>query len=256
MKGLFAPFLASQAHLSRSKNRKRSYPGRAPQQQQSTTKIQPHGISFSPENQHVPKLKEKPPPPRPTVQAERNGDEGGSVASDRWPKALPEINKENFAQPTPNFLYSWKWLIPKTLDGTSSPLPRCKGAQQVQCPRGIYKNKVLGQFRGKTLGKWGCKRWPCAPISLSTLVPQQVPGSFWEWEGAGRRKHAAQPGMDYLSKLKAAVCSLLHQRSGKNFQLRLPGGKAKNLRLNSNGFWKKEEKKKINPLQELEQNKD
>lgn len=175
LKGLFAPFLASQAHLSRSKNGKRSYPGRAPQQQQSTTKIQPHGISSSPENQHIPKLKEKPPPPRPTVQAERNGDEGGSVASDRWPKELPEINKENFAQPTPNFLYSWKWLIPKTLDGTSSPLPWCKGAQQVQCPRGIYKNKVLGQFRGKTLGKRGCERWPCAPISLSTLVPAADP---------------------------------------------------------------------------------
>lgn len=173
LKGLFAPFLASQAHLSRSKNRKRSYPGRAPQQQQSTTKIQPHGISFSPENQHVPKLKEKPPPPRPTVQAERNGDEGGSVASDRWPKALPEINTENFAQPTPNFLYSWKWLIPKTLDGTSSPLPRCKGAQQVQCPHDIYKNKVLGAIQGKNPGEMGLRAvalCPHFPVHVGTAA--------------------------------------------------------------------------------------
>lgn len=69
-------------------------------------------------------------------------------------------------------------------------------------------------------------------------------GSGREWEGGNLW---LQPGMDYLSKLKAAVCSLLHQRSGKNFQLRLPGGKAKNLHLNSNGFGKKKKTNQKSP---------
>lgn len=67
-KGSFLPFLASPAYLSRSGNRKRRFPGCAPRQQRSTVRIRPRGVSFSTENQRIPVLKDKPPPPRPAVQ--------------------------------------------------------------------------------------------------------------------------------------------------------------------------------------------
>lgn len=83
-----------------------------------------------------------------------------------------------------------------------------------------------------------------SPDPCSHQQQQQIPGLLWEWEGAEGGNPWLQPGMDYLSKLKAAVCSLLHQRSGKNFQPRLPSGKARNLHLNSNGFGKRRKQTK------------
>lgn len=102
------------------------------------------------------------------------------------------------------------------------------------------QERTLGEIkREKPLEKWDFKGCPLTPVPISR--PQDHFGSGREREGGNPW---LQPGMDYWSKLKAAVCSLLHQRSGKNFQLRLPGGKAKNLHLNSNGFGKRRKQTK------------
>lgn len=68
----------------------------------------------------IPVLKDKPPPPWPSVQREGNRNGEGSVATDQWSKKPCEINKENLTHPTPNF--------PSFILGNGSP-PKCWAAQ-------------------------------------------------------------------------------------------------------------------------------
>lgn len=67
-----------------------------------------------------PVLKEKPPPPCPTVQGQGNRNGGGIVASDQWSKKQCEINKESLTHSSLNF--------PSFILGNGSS-PKCWAAQ-------------------------------------------------------------------------------------------------------------------------------
>lgn len=126
-------------------------------------------------------------------------------------------NKDNPAHPTPNspFFAHGNGSSPKHRMARAS----CKG--QLPYNTGNPVSWVWGKMGLLGLG------WP-HPLSLPWW-PHRVSG---QWEGG-----AHSPGWEGgCERLKGAFCSLLQQRSGKNFPLRLLGGKAKNLHLNSNSF--------------------
>lgn len=93
--------------------------------------------------------------------------------------------------------------------------------RQLQYLCGVCKNNVLGKS-----GENPRELWPYPPPSMSSQVPSRSLGSFWEWEGARRRKPMA-PGWDgLLEQTKSSGLFPPAPTQWKEFPAPAPGWKS------------------------------